>query len=598
MDNKDTDDYKIMRGLGLTLPHASCATKDYKFAMLVKMMKNKDLTGQQITDYFHSIHSTTCEHSMGLKELFLCSAALNDRIDVFEHNQPLQQAPSPRCDPLMVAVRERNMPIIRLLIEAGYDPHESVHSGENFWNFGETRNRSSAMDYVLVHDDIDVLRKFPVSSYYHSYTLDQIRLNRPVKCFLHILQIDRHSRRLKQDDVYEAAIRFDVDVMEEMKKIGYDDFKRESWHVQRTTILHSAAMAILWNAQSRSHIEKLKYLLLQEEVTAYRFNHDREHPADLIIGELLSLDPHDKNRVGEYLNKYHTCVDATYVLLRAMRREWPKQELIMPRNTAMELSNQFYGMLGHKLKELEKQDSANPQRAHLRLSLDLCIDMLEMVLAAGVDLVNRKEEVLTAMSWNNFFGPKACNPSLFTYHRNNFLTMVGGLRRAHIKLFEEQIVNFNMLLLRYGMKPDSGCIPFLLVLLVTNIPRLTDGMIRPFISLMSAKDIHQLRELAANINETYQKTVINMSLISDKSLKESCRAVLYGCVKDRRMAVHVNSLPIKKQLKQWMCFDFEISEKNLELGMKTVKQQKRKAEDNLMGSSRNVKRQRCEVEEM
>ena len=94
---------------------------------------------------------------------------------------------------------------------------------------------------------------------------------------------------------------------------------------------------------------------------------------------------------------------------------------------------------------------------------------------------------------------------------------------------------------------------------------------------MSAEHIEQLRQLAATTNATDQKN-IDTTLIADKScktLRDTCRSVLYGSVKDRRMAAHVNSLPLPKQIKEWLCFNYEISEKiQLEFGMKTVRQQK------------------------
>ena len=102
-------------------------------------------------------------------------------------------------------------------------------------------------------------------------------------------------------------------------------------------------------------------------------------------------------------------------------------------------------------------------------------------------------------------------------------------------------------------------------------PLITSELIHPIISLMSAKDIHAVRHM---LERTTEKDV-DISLVSDKfckSLKETCRYVLYENIKDGRMAVHVKSLPLPTLLKKYLCFDYEINEENLQLGMRNVKQ--------------------------
>ena len=411
-------------------------------------------------------------------------------------------------------------------------------------------------------------------------TLSKTITHRAKKCFIHLLKKDRQSRVLNLDDVYEAVIHFDVHVMEEMKRIGFNDFKRELEH---GTILHSVAREIRMNAHgSSSQIEKLEYLISQEGVTAYSVNCYGEHPVDIIASYLGSLDPTSENSDDKNRQKSVTFVNTTQVLLSAMRKERAEQELLMPRSTAMALHRQYYFLLYMRI-----QGSTNQQIVNL--SLDLCIEILEMVLAAGVDLVNVQEEVMAA-TFQKGFAPKAGPLSHFQSYREMIMG-VGMNSHQPLQTCAEQIVKFNTLFLAYGMNPDSECLRFLLWLLELNIPLLTTGLILPFISLMSPKDIEQFRKLAANMKN------VDMTLISDKfckSLKDTCRSVLYGSVKDRRMAVHVSSLPLPKQIKQWLCFDCDINEKNhLEFGMKNVKQQKRKAEE--MESSRNGKRHKCDA---
>ena len=124
-----------MRTLGL-ISCASCGTKDEDFELLVNMMINKEMTGQEITEYFNRINKK-CPSCGDLKEGFLCLAAMYDRVDVFEYNQPLQQETHPRHDPLMVAMCFRNLRLIRILIDAKYEPVRSVFHGTPSMRFGE-----------------------------------------------------------------------------------------------------------------------------------------------------------------------------------------------------------------------------------------------------------------------------------------------------------------------------------------------------------------------------------------------------------------------------------------------------------------------------
>ena len=185
-----------MTKLGL-ISHGVCDTNDEEFNVLANMMTDKGITGQEITEYFNRIHSTNCNQSIYLKESFLCLAAMHDRTDVFEHNQPLQQTPEGRLqhDPLLVAVYQRNIPLIRLLIEADYDPCNSKFLGMRLGN----KKHESALDYVLLKDDVTVLRMFPTVSSSHTLNIiKQIRPHHAPKCFLHILEKDRQSGRLDE----------------------------------------------------------------------------------------------------------------------------------------------------------------------------------------------------------------------------------------------------------------------------------------------------------------------------------------------------------------------------------------------------------------
>ena len=436
-------DQTLRTSLGL-ISHRGCDTKNEEFKVLANMMTDKEITGQEITEYFNGIHSTNCDQSIYLKESFLCLAAMHDRIDVFEHNQPLQQTPKiPRHDPLMVAVYKRNIPLIQLLIEAGYDPRNSKFLGMRFGGVGEDK---SALDYVLFKDDVAVLRMFPTVSSSH-ISLKQIKTHHAHKCFLHILEKDRQNRRLDLDDVYETAACFDVTVLEEMKRIGYDDFKRE--YAQGGTMLHSAVREIFNNAQRSSQIEKLEYLISQEGVTAYRFDDNGKLPVDLIVGYLHCLDDcYEKSIDGEYLQRWKTCVNATGVLLSAMRKERADQELLMPRSSVSAMHHGFYFQICVRIM---KGISGNQQI--LNFSLASCIQMLEMVLAAGVDLVNEEEEIVVTTSHMRF-AAQACAVSPFK-EGWDMIMMVGMSSQETLLACAEQIIKFNTLLLVYGMKPDG-----------------------------------------------------------------------------------------------------------------------------------------------
>ena len=87
------------------------------------------------------------------------------------------------------------------------------------------------------------------------------------------------------------------------------------------------------------------------------------------------------------------------MLLRAMRKENPEQEMLIPRYSTATLQHCFYSMLKSiKMNSHIKMDVDN-------LSLNTCVQMLEMVLATGVDISNDEQEVYKTSASHNIARP-------------------------------------------------------------------------------------------------------------------------------------------------------------------------------------------------
>ena len=89
-------------------------------------------------------------------------------------------------------------------------------------------------------------------------------------------------------------------------------------------------------------------------------------------------------------------------------------------------------------------------------------------------------------------------------------------------------------------------------------PRTPPGdALDPLLSLMSAQDVEKFKQAVRS-----EPSLV--SLISDKfckSMYEANRYALYESIKDRRMVAHVNSLPLPKPVKKYLCLEYEMSEK-------------------------------------
>ena len=572
MDKYSVEEMRI--GIGL-IPHAGCDVTDEDFAVLETMMANKEASAQEITDYFHKIHSTDdskTDDCKNLKDSFLCLAAVYDRVDVFENNQPLQTDCSTSFNPLIVAVHCRHMNMIQMLVSAGYRPDII----QDCFKFAEPIGPEpcSAALNTLDEDDGEVmkilLQGFPQEKI--NKISKQAAFWYAEKCFLATLK-EIQERKLDIEEPEElcrlAVSRLDVNVLQEMKSMGFDFTCRI---LNNGTTLHAAAEHAL-NAFEDSHLEVIKFLLA-EGVKAYDFNRLGSLPIDDIIRKLVEFMKPDTDQ-ATHEEFCQQVLDGVYMLIQAMRREKPGKVLLVPRYTVSLLQQSFYLALLDILRNHLKGTPIDPNVA--KLSLDLCTQILEMVLAAGVDFT--KDECSLINNVAQHFYSTYRDPEVYGYTTNDHLDLICDVLvrwllederyvnpgRDHLKQYEEYIVRFNMLQLAYGLKPDGGCFEFLSFLLKLNLPNLTTGVIQPILSLMPAHDIKLFKQHMEDMEDKDQSQKLDLSLLSDtfcrpKLLKEANRYAMYETIKDRRMVVHVNLLPLPKPLKKYLCMDYEISE--------------------------------------
>ena len=547
--------------MGLTT-HGGCPVKNKDFSALEKMMSNKESSGEDITKYFHKIHPTKDEqdfHFKALEDSFLCLAAIYDRMDVFQCVQPLQAANKEGAmsynNPLIVAVYQRNIELIQMLVTAGYHADQSAFIFKSIFS----NKMENAIHYAIMKDDVEVMRILRPALYETNIKklFKMANTQRAGKCFLAILQdYDKESEELDLNDVYKTALTLDVNVLEEMARTGFHDFARIDVTTGQGTSTERSQM-----------FATLSSFLISLGARTYKFDSDGHLPLDSMISRLHVLSPIDKNDVADHERHCQHFLDTTRTLLRAMRKEKPAQEMLIPRYSAATLQHFFY----NTLKSIKTNAQINEDIANL--SLDTCVQMLEMVLATGVDISNDEQEVYKTSAFHNIARPptdasweKLCDPrhpSLF-YNRSGWVTFEELLENHwNLQAYEDKIIRFNILQLVYGTKPDSTCFRFLSCLLECNRENITTGLIHPILSLMSAEEVKHFQKYVEQINADKNKNLdINIASSFCKSIQETSRMVTYNNIKDRRMAVHAESLPLPNAMKKFLCLDYEFTEEN------------------------------------
>ena len=559
------------KGLGLTT-HSGCKVKNKEFATLENMMADKETNAKDIIEYFQKIHPTKDVqdfHYKALEDSFLCLAAMHDRVAVFQRIQPIkalnEEGFMSYNNPLLVAVYHRNIELIQMLVTAGYHADQSAFIFKSIFS----SKMENAIDYVIAKDDVEVMKILRPALHETNIKklLKMANSHRAAKCFLAILQdYDQKSEELDLNDVYKTALTLDVNVLEEMVRTGFHNFTRNETGTDVTSTERSQMFATLSD------------YLISLGAKAYKFDSDGHLPLDSLISRLHVLSPVGKDDVADHERHCQHFLDMTRTLLRAMRKEKPEQEILIPRYTAATLQYIFYDML----RNIKTNAQVNVDVANL--SLDACVQMLEMVLATGVDISNDEQEVYQTAAFHNIARPptdaswqKLCDPSHPTlfYNRSGWVTFEELLENSwNLDAYEDKIIRFNILQLVYGTKPDSTCFRFLACLLELNREGITTGLIQPILSLMSQELIKHFRKYVEQINADQNKN-IDTSILSSfyKSIMETSRMVTYDSIKDRRMASHAHSLPLPTDMKKFFCLDYEFKKENSEgLGKCRVEQ--------------------------
>ena len=526
-------------------------------------MTNKSITGEEITEYYYRIHPNTNTnvsetHHRTLEDAFLCLAAMHGRVDIFACNHPLFT--DTFFNPLTVAVYHKDIELIQILVEAGYQSDQDAYAFRGIFS----KDIDTALNFVLQEDDVEVMMLIlpALKCTSQCQLLQMVSFNQAEKCFLAILQKYKQTpEELHMDSVYETALTFSVKVLKEMKRRGHEDFTRHFQHAWKSgTVLHGAPY-LFTNTDPCSLGSILKYLISQG-VRAYKMDRVAQFPIDVLVGH-LDLNPEEVSDVDEFKLEYHYLLDGAKILLEAMRKERPGLELPIPRISVALLQFYFYKIL----KRLISTNAQSDQEM-ANLHLDICVKMLEMILATGVNLGEDAMEIYKSPS--NYTIPpdeSFLEKNWNCANKRSILSLPFAVDftkyQTKIQVYEKQIMKMRTLLLVFGAKPDQSCFHMLYCLLEYNRPSTTAELVLPILSLMSAEDIHQFRKHVADTNAQQNKNV-DISLVSEhfcKSLSDSCRYVLYNHIKHRRMAAHVNSLPLPTTVKEYLCLGYNINEK-------------------------------------
>ena len=259
-----------------------------------------------------------------------------------------------------------------------------------------------------------------------------------------------------------------------------------------------------------------------------------------IIQFIHSLSTIDTIPLQKFDSELLECVD---LLLQAMKKE-QGENLPVSLLAVLMLHENFSNLIRYR-------------KAHETLyhSLEVNLKVLDMVLKAGLNLRNMQQK-----------RPSPINPTIeYTDHCNysgiyfdqcceamaNLIIRFGRSGKVF-----DYMMEFYMKLLLYGHQPDMKWALFL-----DAIERFRPAALLPLVprvlSLMSPEKQREVvnadrLQMADELDINYLKSV--PIPIKFPTLQELCRRVTYMCIKDGRMATHVDKLPITKQTKAFLMF--------------------------------------------
>ena len=468
---------------------------------LINKLKDRNINCQDIILDFKETWNTHTEREVTrLERLFLCQATLYNRNDVVKCLRPFPRGGN--VNPLTIAVKQNNLELIKLFVDAGYERYSQ--EGDGFQDVCDI----SAMELSIKEQNVEAM--LIMKGKQHDSNLFSLCLHHnSVKCLKKLLQEASCYREF--GNLYSLMKRSISCFNLVMLKCVVEELKSDTNYLnfRQSQLVHKAAQSMEFiqsnQKSAQSLVEIIRYLV------EHRIKVSSENTNDVnALHYMLKGIPTILLNDGIKQSISTICK----ILLDAMRRE-TGAALPVPVFNLIECVNTLYKLI------------AKYDKCHEEFGMQL----LEMLLEAGVN-----PRPTNRLGWPLM---KEVKSHLMNYNDNSSPT--------YYRVCE----NIYILLLSYGELPDYNMLHFLVTAMRRNFKAIIHLVVQA-ISMMDSDVLHEFRTCWAPLL-LWDKHKDEFDCIRwEKSLKELCRCELYKHIPNRRMATHVDDLPLPKPLKKFL----------------------------------------------
>ena len=473
-------------------------------AELINKLKDRSISCQDIIQDFRERYKYIyiAEEAIRLERLFLCHATVYNRNDVVKCLQPLK--PGGNMNPLVIAVKLNNLELIKLFVDAGYDTNSK--EGDGF----KAACDISAIELAIKEENVEAMLIMRCQ-HYDVFLLCYCITHNSISCFKNLLP--KAFNYMEREELYiltnMCIAYFNLDILEYL----VTELKSDAgfWESKYSQLVHKAAKLtyhMCYKEKAAKNLELIiHYLIIEEEIEVSTVDMTGANPLDYVLtGAYASILT---DSIGQSITKI------CKLLLDAMKRE-TGLALPVPVYNVWQCVDVLCKLVGKGI--LSKYDE------------EFYMGLLKMFLDTGVNPL-----------------PRTFSGSLMHEVNNSLCVLTSNGSDASWRICE----NICILLFTYGEKPD--CIyPCLQTAMSTSFTT-TKYLVLQAISMMDSFVLNQVKKHAAGLVLGERKDEFDC-IRWEKSLKEICRCALYNYIPNRRMAAHVDDLPLPNLVKQYLLF--------------------------------------------
>ena len=505
----------------------------------------------------------------GKKHSLLCHAIHYGHMNVVQELWPSAYRPDiAMLNPLICAVRKRNLEVIHLLLESGF---EIPTTGYYILTDGisATFLMRSAMCIIMERDDVELMPMF-MTTYndeYEPLAHLSLKLNAE-KCFDELLNLKHASLEAKdsdEQDILLLAASSNLSLLEKVIQHGSKDYGQVTRYRHRSS-LHRCVSSDSYTRQDGSKanfipsdvVDKIK-LLVSAGAKASTYDQDQQLPLELLLSQPgQQIQTRDDIQPPYPLEQHSKIIlESCKLLLDQMATE--AREAAVPHRIFSHLQAYLQGLLiNHctKFTQTKFTDSVTS-------ALDLIDDIALMFLKYGVDIHEDDPDTLL----DGFF--KQC----ITH------TVKSRGESSTAKYLHEHILK----LLVFGSRMTEKCLPGLRLILEHSPKHMKETV--PMCVSMMDHELYQafradiVKEQEGEQSETDGKLVERRGsgrghmgeetrrgegtdnpyeIPGCQDLKQLCRIRIYKHVPKRKMVVYAESLPLPRALKSYLTLGFTL----------------------------------------